>query len=177
MYQGKNNLNKFRGKFRVKSTRLPGWDYSSPGFYFITICTKDRRSHFGKIINAAVHLSQVGNIVYEEWLKTNQIRPNVSFDEFVIMPNHLHGILILNDSTVETTRRGVSTWKPNTLGSIINQFKSKCTKRIRAMGYQDFAWQPRYYDHIIRDERSLTKIRRYIRENPANWACDQYHPK
>ncbi len=159
-----------------------------------------------------MHLSPIGEIVAEEWLKTPQIRPNVLLDEWVIMPNHIHGIIVIT-SRVETPRRGVSTpdrgvstpdrgvstpdrgvptpdrgvptprrgvstntttqWKPNTLGTIINQFKSVCTKRIRAAGSVEFAWQSRFYDHIIRDEKSFERIRSYISANPLRWGDDE----
>ena len=180
----KNDL--FNQRYRIQSNRLQGWDYSRAGLYFVTICTKDHMCLFGDISNGEIRLSAVGEIVADEWQKTERIRPNVKLDESVIMLNHIHGIIqILSDPTpadvdtghcptsgddvaVETPRRGahketphrgVSTdglqpsywWKPNSLGSIIGQFKSVCTKRIRKMRYRDFAWQPRFYDRIIRN--------------------------
>jgi len=101
-------------------------------------------------------------------------------DQFVVMPNHLHGIIVIEESPAvsraSTPRRRAST-RPrlhrNSLGSIIGQFKSVATKRIWAAGYRDFAWQPRFHDHIIRSEPSLNSIRRYIRDNPAKWALDK----
>jgi REP element-mobilizing transposase RayT len=98
----------------------------------------------------------------------------VDLDEWVIMPNHLHGISVINEpyNVVETPHRGVSTtWKSGTLGAIINQFKSEYTKRIRAVG-----WQSRFYDHIIRDDKSLRRIRVYIRNNPPKWTEDEINP-
>jgi len=175
----------FKNKYRIESTRLKGWDYSAAGYYFITICTKNRECILGELVGGDVCLSNIGEIVAEEWLKTPQIRLNVDLDEWVIMPNHFHGIIILKSDgnvetpcrAVETPRRGVSTgWKPDSLGSIVNQFKSVCTKRIWAMGYFDFVWQSRFYDHIIQDEASLQRIRRYISENPIKWAQDDNNP-
>jgi len=189
-------MERFGGKYRIPSARLPEWDYSTPGYYFITIVTQDRYPYFGKIVSGEMVRSEIGEIVADEWQKTLVIRPNVLLDEWVIMPNHLHGIIIItsgpvetprwgvsNTDPVETPRRGVSTsrrgvspgpskWKPDTLGSIVNQFKSVCTKRIRAAGRPQFAWQPRFYDHIIRDEESLGRIRLYIMNNPQNWEDD-----
>lgn len=166
-------MDKFQGKYRIKSTRLPGWDYGSPGYYFVTICTRDRIPFFGDVTAGKMRLSPIGEIAAEEWAKTGEIRPNVVIDEWVVMPNHMHGIIVI----VDTPRRGPSTgnphWKPNTLGAIINQYKSKCTKRIRAAGYVDFGWQRRFYDHIIRDERALHGIRRYIADNPRKWGRDR----
>ncbi len=143
-----------------------------------------------------VHFSPIGEIVAEEWQNTEQIRKDVSLDRWVLMPNHLHGIIVLRHWTPrsaplemfnretahrETPRRGVSTGgsrlTPNSLGSIIGQFKSICTKRIRAAGFVDFAWQSRFYDHIIRGEKALNGIREYIVNNPLKWELDQDNPK
>jgi putative transposase len=175
-------MTKFQNKYRIESTRLRGWDYSNPGLYFVTIVTRNRFAWFGKIVNGAMVLSPSGEIVAQEWQKTAVIRPTVHLDAWVVMPDHVHGIIAI----VETPRRGVSTetrrgvstsnnWQPNSLGSIINQFKSICTKRIRAAGYTDFAWQSRFYDHIIRNEKSLENIRTYIVNNPARLDLDDRH--
>ncbi len=171
----------YKAKYWIKSTRLKEWDYSSLGYYFITICAKNHECVFGEILEGEMILSKIGEIVAEEWQKIEQIRPNIKLDEWIIMPNHLHGIIIIrdetkNDTSVETTRRVVSTLKPNSLGSIIGQFKSVSTKRIHAMGYNKFAWQPRFYDHIIRNEKSLEKIREYIHFNPLKWDIDENNP-
>ena len=180
----------FKNKFRVESARLPMWDYSSPGAYFVTICTNGMQSWLGEIVDGTMPLSPLGEIVAEEWKKTEQIRPTVTLDQWIVMPNHLHGIVVINEipsvhmtrngvALVETTRRVVSTrktLKPNSLGSIIGQFKSASTKRIYMAGCTEFAWQPRYYDHIIRDERSFNKIREYIANNVLQWEFDRNHP-
>lgn len=97
------------------------------------------------------------------------------------MPNHIHGIIVIqNDEHVETSRRDVSTSKPrlksNSLGAIVNQIKSVCTKRIRAAGFVDFGWQPGYYDHIIRDDEDLNRVREYINGNPYHWDEDEENP-
>jgi REP element-mobilizing transposase RayT len=181
-------MNLFNKRYRVESTRLPGWDYSQVGYYFVTICTKSRVHIFGDVVFDEIQLTPIGEIVAQEWIKTELIRPNVIFDEWVIMPNHMHMIVVIThkieSSPVETPRRGVSTiqqsqtkaasakWAANTLGSIIGQFKGKCTKLIRMEGYSNFAWQSRYYDHIIRSEESLHKARNYIASNPLNWDKD-----
>lgn len=182
----------FRNKYRIPSARLVGWDYSRPGAYFVTICTRNRVCWFGGVKNGKMVLSDIGKIVHDEWAKTPKIRPNVKLDEFVVMPNHFHGILIIkNDdvrtirpNVVETTCRVVSTktateperkttLKSNSLGSIIGQFKSVCTKRIRAVNDPEFQWQSRFHDHIIRNEPELFRIRQYIRNNPAKWERDR----
>ncbi|MBI3742464.1 MAG: transposase [Chloroflexi bacterium] len=180
----------YKGKYRIESTRLKGWDYSSAGFYFVTICARDRECFFGEVVDEEMRLSPIGKIVADEWQKTPIIRANVTLDEWVVMPNHLHGIIVINGAMVETSRRGVSTprdvptprgvatknksqLKPNLLGSMIGQFKSVCTKRIWAQGFSNFGWQERYHDHIIRNERALENIRNYIRANPAKWETDR----
>ena len=145
-------------------------------------------------------LSDIGNIVSQNWKKINQIRKNISLDEFVIMPNHLHGIIIINYQMhivgapqwgalhiVRAPQWGAPTkitgtkrnpfWKPNSLGSIINQFKSACTKQIYKTGHKHFAWQRNYYEHIIRNEYELNAIREYIMNNPSNWNLDKNNPK
>jgi len=202
----------FKNKYRIASTRLTCWDYTSAGIYFITICTWNRLAWFGQVQNGQMELSEIGGIIQDEWLKTAKIRSNVELDEYAIMPDHFHGIIMIinNDSLVgndvETTRRVVSTTikpnskesditrrvvsttikpnskesditrrvisttiKPNSLGSIIGQFKSVCTKRIRAINNYQFEWQSGYYDHIVRNESDLNRIREYIRNNPAIW--------
>jgi putative transposase len=165
----------YKNKYRIESARCPNWDYTSNGYYFVTICTHNRQYFFGNVIAGKMQLSNIGLIIAQEWQKTPQIRPNVQLDKWVVMPNHLHGIIIINNH-VETFRRNVSTientkHKPrlqsNSLGSIIGQFKSVCTKQIWKMGFNDFRWQTRFHDHIIRDEESLQRIRQYIMNNPT----------
>ncbi|MBI1747198.1 MAG: transposase [Acidobacteria bacterium] len=137
--------------------------------------------------------SPAGKMVEEEWKRTEQVRPHVRLDAWVMMPSHVHGIVILQTragrSPVETPRwgvsvgRGVSTVKDaeaklhaGSLGAVIGQFKSVSTKRIRAAGVHDFAWQPRFYDRIIRDEKALAEIRAYILNNPNVWEEDEENP-
>jgi REP element-mobilizing transposase RayT len=175
----------YRSKFRIESSRLKDWDYSTPWWYYVTVCTKNFKSWFGDIKNGKMILNKLGKVVDEEWKKTKEIRKNVELDYYVVMPNHFHGIIIIND--VETSRRDVSKeqktghrpvsteLKSNSLGSIIGQFKSICTKRIHSMGNSAFNWQPRFYDHIIRNENDLSRIRTYIQNNPLKWELDEYY--
>jgi REP element-mobilizing transposase RayT len=186
---------RYQNKYRIDSTRLPGWDYASPGCYFVTLVTRARAAWFGKIAEEIMRLSEMGEIVRYEWLRIPAIRSNVTLDQWVIMPDHLHGIIVIHPETppaprpVETPPSesvpgcvpcgGVSTqspWKPGTLGVIINHFKSRCTKSIRAAGGMDFAWQSRFYERILRDEQALQNVRAYIRLNPARWANDLKAP-
>ena len=175
---------KFKGKYHIPSNRLKEWDYGTPGYYFVTICTKNMVCWFGFIEGAKMYLSPIGKIVAAELEKTPIIRSNVNLYTWIVMPNHIHAIIIIEEmsmANVETPRWGVSTKKPNwksgTLGAIINQYKSTCTKRIHELGYANFAWQERYYDHIIRNEKSLLNINAYILGNPLKWAEDEYFTK
>ena len=177
----------YRSKYRIESSRLKYWDYSTPWWHYVTICTKNFRNWFGEIKKGKIILNDLGKIVEEEWLKTMEIRTNVDLDYYVIMPNHFHGNIIIMD--VETSRRDVlkenetgqrpvsTQLKPNSLGSIIGQFKSICTKRIHKLGFSEFQWQPRFYDHIIRNEEDLSRIREYIQNNPLKWELDEYFRK
>ena len=189
----------FKQKYRIESTRLRGWDYSAAGYYFVTFCTGGREPCLGQVVDSDVRLSPFGEIVAEEWLRTETIRPNVRLDEWIIMPNHVHGIIVITHpvsiggepGNVETGRRPVSTGDggalgetgrrpvstgnihPNSLGSIVGQIKSITTKRIRLAGKPDFHWQERFYDRIIRDEEALLKARAYIIGNPSKWLHDK----
>lgn len=170
-------------KFKDTSARLSTFDYSSEGVYFITICTKDQFPFFGKVLNWEMHLSPVGEIVKGEWLKTSEIRKKekVTLDAYCIMPNHLHALLIIGNPHLPEqslhvphtvnhfTRFG---YQSQTLGSIVRGFKGACTRKIREIE-PTFTWQSLFYDHIIRDQRSLRNIQNYIRNNPAKWHLEK----
>jgi len=172
----------FKNKYRIESARLKGWDYSGAGWYFVTLCTRGRECFFGDVVDGEMRLSSIGEIVADEWQRTPTIHPNIALDEWIVMPNHLHGIIVIT-YRVETPRRGVSTTRQqpsrlqsNSLGSIIGQIKSVCTKRIHAGGCREFEWQERFHDEIIRDERAMHNIREYIIDNPAEWQVDKENP-
>ncbi|MBT4722266.1 transposase [Candidatus Falkowbacteria bacterium] len=215
-------MEKYKDKYRTESTRLQYWDYSSPGYYFITICTKNREDYFGEIKNEKICLNKIGNVAQRFWLEIPNHFSNVTLNEFVIMPNHVHGIVVINDATainasnvltddvnnvndannvetrqclvstnvditktVEHTNRPPTTGQnigknrfqnqgKNTISSIIGSYKSVCTKTINKTQNQfHFAWQPRFYEHIIRSTKSLERIRHYILNNPTNWHLDR----
>jgi REP-associated tyrosine transposase len=169
----------YKNRYRVDSTRLSHWDYSSPAWYFATICTRDRECSLGEITAETIRLSAAGQVVSEEWDRIPSIWPDVATDEFVVMPNHVHGIVILNETPVETRLRGASTRddvRRPTLGTVMRQFKSRSTARIWASGNRHFRWQSRFHDRIIRGERELTAIRQYLVNNPAKWALDKENP-
>ncbi|PIU73782.1 transposase [Candidatus Shapirobacteria bacterium CG06_land_8_20_14_3_00_40_12] len=185
---------KFGDKFRIKSGRLKNWDYSSPGIYFVTICTLNHNNFLGEINNGVVILSEKGLIVEENLRKISAIYPFVLIDKYVVMPNHVHLLInITMHKQVETCHWRVSTekllsqkkigqnnkageaikyWKGNSLGSIINQFKMSCTKEIRKLGLF-FAWQSRYFDEIVGDEKRYWQIINYIKNNPKDWGEDK----
>lgn len=177
----------YKNQYRIPSTRLKHWDYSSVGWYFVTICTYQKHCYFGNVVDGEMKLNQLGEIVYEEWIKTKEIRKNVDLDEFIIMPNHLHGIVIIKYkfNVVEThcyasiQKNGFNKFGPqrHNLASIIRGFKSATTTYIHQLGFYNFHWQSRFYDHIIRNEKSLDEIRRYIKNNPLKWEEDEENPK
>ncbi len=182
-------------RYHRRSIRLHGYDYTQPGAYFVTICTEGRACWFGEVRDGKMQLNALGEIVREEWFRTADVRPNVVLyrDEFVVMPNHVHGIIwIVEDdgaAVVGATRRVAPTTRvaptapphgpvSGSVGAIIGQFKSAVTKRINAQRGTPGAplWQRNYYEHIIRDEESLNRIRQYILDNPRRWAYDRNNP-
>ena len=165
---------------------LRGYDYFDPGGYFASICTWQREYLFWEINNGVMRLNEYGRIVEKEWFRTGNIRINVDLDEFVIMPNHLHGILLINNR-MNALRRGVLQYAParglrspsQTIGAIIRGFKSAATKSInlsrRTPGRP--LWQRNYFEHVIKNENELFGIREYIRGNPLQWNMDEDNPK
>ena len=144
--------------------RHQGWNYAGHGWYYVTICTNERHLFFGEVDEeGAMHLNAISEIVKECWLLIPHFRSYVELDEWVIMPHHLHGILVINREEEEKLPRR---WQKGSLGAIVNQFKGATTKHIRAMGGTPFAWQRNFYDHIIRNEKDLKRIRTYIINNP-----------
>jgi REP element-mobilizing transposase RayT len=167
-----------------RSIRGRRWDYASAGSYFVTLCTWQREVLFGEFIeDGLMRLNACGEIVENEWCRTADVRPGVSLDVFVVMPNHLHGIIILDTRPqarrVEPTPSGRPTGASSgSLGAIIGQFKSVTTKRINALRGTPGAsvWQRSYYDHLIRDEDDFLRVRRYIAANPFTWHEDDNNP-
>jgi putative transposase len=160
-------------------TRLKEYDYSQPGGYFITICTKERECLFGEIENDQMKVNNYGQIVQLSWLDLPQHYSNVQLDSFVIMPNHIHGIIFLED--VGAGLKPAPTVfkdKRYPLSEIVRAFKtfsSKGINKLRNMPGKS-VWQRNYYEHVIRRDESLEKIREYIENNPLRWALDQENP-
>ncbi|NKI26501.1 hypothetical protein HCG49_07990 [Arenibacter sp. 6A1] len=213
---------KFQNKYRIPSARMKNWDYSWNAPYFVTICTKNKEHFFGEVVTttdlgtSTMELSETGKMAEKYWSEIPQHFPFVALGAYVVMPNHVHGVIIIhktddringekNDrgSVVETPKLGVSTnkslddaisnnsttnpytpmnrtasasqkWKSGTLGVIINQYKRICTINARKI-HAGFAWQPRFYDHIIRSNESFLEIETYIHENPEKWSHDKFN--
>jgi putative transposase len=166
---------------RRRSIRRPEYDYAAPNAYFITLCTAERRCLFGRIVEGTMHLNAIGRIVEEEWHRTAEMRPALSFDEHIIMPNHLHVIVVVvKEAPPAGDRRSpLQNNRPpsGSLGSIIGGFKSAVTRRINGLDSRiGPIWQRNYYEHIIRSEKALDSIRSYILSNPLNWAADRENP-
>ncbi len=145
--------------------------------YFVTITVDSKGEVFGKIEESKVELSKAGAIVEKEWLSSPEKFTNVRLDKFVVMPDHFHGILIVEnkkEGLMNQARTKEKNWilmknKDNTLGKIIRTFKAKAAKLIHDDGFKDFKWHQNYYDRIVRNEKELFAIRNYIRNNPLNW--------
>ncbi|HEX2974645.1 MAG TPA: transposase [Bacteroidales bacterium] len=158
---------------RGGSPRLDNHDYSGNFTYYITICTKAKIPYFGRIVSDNVCFSSIGIIADNFWKSIPEHFSFVKLDEYIIMPDHIHGILIFNKPNlpVDTPNIGASAssnWKPGSLATIINSYKRICTITIKNQGF-DFAWQNRYYDHIVKSKTELDRIRKYIRDNPINY--------
>ena len=174
--------------YHRRSIRIKGYDYGQAGLYFVTMCCHDRICRFGHIENGIMILNEWGKIAHSEWLKTSDLRPNVQLGEFVVMPNHMHGI-------IQITRRGEmlspSTDSPvspmmysegecnsplrspsQTIGAIVRGYKSAVTRQL---GMNGNLWQRNYYESIIRDEISHQNITDYIIRNPVNWMDDDFY--
>jgi len=176
---------------RRRSIRLPGFGYAGPGAYFITLCTHHREHLFGEIVNGEMVLNDLGKIVRDEWNQTSVLRANIELGEFVVMPNHFHGIIIIHESVGAYRHTPLQNNPANhtplrsdhptafcspskNLGAVVRGFKSAATKRINIWRNSPGVpvWQRNYYEHIIRDEKSYLEIAQYIFDNPAHWETD-----
>ena len=222
---------KFKNKYTIKSTRLENYEYSQNGLYFVTICAKDREELFGEVVNGKMMLNDAGKMADQFWREIPKHFPFVILDEFVVMPNHVHGIIeISKDLIVEThfnasrtnitpeidniSKANIAEWNqdgitcqagtshqdalkcvstaennkkpggitglknpslnPDSLSNIIKLYKGRCAFEIRKqLDPITFSWQPKFYDHIIRNDESLNKIREYIIKNPERWERDR----
>ncbi len=165
--------------FNRRSIRLKDYDYSQAGAYFVTICTYNRDMLFGEIRNAKMVINQFGEIVTNSWLWLFERYDYIAPDYYIVMPNHFHGIIIMKDesgdSRVAPTKIPINR-KP--LGQLIGAFKTTSTKTINRYdkSHQGIIWQRNYYEHIIRGEKELSAVRKYILENPLSWEYDIENP-
>ena len=187
---------KFQNKYRISSTRLQHWDYSQAAKYFITICTKNRKFYFGDISDCVMELSEIGEMAEKYWLEIPNHFPFAKLDAFVVMPDHIHGIIIIdkpidgreyrrdainrvstdNDTVTEPINTGGFAGNKNpmlndNLSRIIRWYKGRVSFESHKI-HADFAWQSRFYEHIIRNEKSFYRISNYIINNPLHWQKD-----
>ena len=167
-----------------RSIRLQGYDYSSAGAYFVTICAHDHETPFGQITNDEMILSKAGRIVLACWQELPTHYGHVELDAFVVMPNHVHSIIVLGDDDwrdreTEASRKPASTKGRQPLSEVVRAFKTFSAKKINELsGVTGIpVWQRNYYEHIIRNDRELQAIRQYILDNPAKWALDRENPQ
>jgi len=189
-----------RKRHHRRSYRLRGYDYAQAGMIFVTLCVENRACLFGHIAHGVMELSAAGQIAYDEWCNTPQIRPNIKLGEFVVMPNHVHGIIHIqsrgdvqtqrtpSENTLETNdlrwANAVPLRSPSqTVGAIVRGYKSSVIRKINALYGNGYAgekpkfkiWQRNYHDRIIRDQQSLQNITQYIKNNPSNWLVDELY--
>lgn len=190
-------MDKYKNKYRIPSARAQWWDYGWDGSYFITICTRLRRHFFGKVIDDKMVLSDLGKIAYECWREITDHASNIELGSYVVMPNHVHGILNLHTNNMpfksvppqlldaEAMEQGGEFPKTigqlrfrnpgkNTVSSIIGGYKSAVSKQAAKEGF-DFGWQSRFHDHIIRNAEEYQRISDYIVNNPARWNKDKFY--
>jgi REP element-mobilizing transposase RayT len=191
-----------------RSIRLKGYDYTSPGAYFVTICVRGGECLLGEVVDGKMQLNEWGRVVGYYWGRMPRHFPHVELDAWVVMPNHVHGIIVITDrptgrgeaslttrslpesappgpvsSPAKPVSGDASPLRPTgassgSLGAIVGNFKSVTTRRINRMRKTPGmpVWQRNYWEHIVRDGKSLNRIREYIRTNAARWADDQLHP-
>lgn len=174
-----------------RSIRLRGYDYSSAGAYFITVCAHERECLFGEIVGGEMRLSEAGQVVRSVWNGLPSHYPNVELDAFVVMPNHFHGIMVLTDTLVvgaalappqknqdPDINQGAASSAP-TLAAVVRAFKSMSAVVVNRLIERSGrpAWQRNYYEHAVRNDDDLAAIRQYIEANPANWQDDKENPE
>ncbi|MDF0666327.1 MAG: hypothetical protein P0119_09705 [Nitrospira sp.] len=167
------------GRHHRRSIRLKGYDYAQAGAYFVTMCTQNRACLFGNVVDGQMRLNECGQVVADSWLWLSARYPHVDLDEWVVMPNHLHGIIILTGPDGRGGSRTAPTENRKPIGRLIGAFKTVSTKRLNTMHNSPGVpvWQRNYYEHIVRSEEALIHIRRYIVGNPAHWEEDRENPQ
>jgi putative transposase len=182
---------KYKNKYRIPSARLQSWDYGSEGAYFSTICTQNRTHYFGEVEDGEMVLNGLGQMAEQFWLQIPSLFLFIELGNFVVMPNHVHGILIVNKTGGGIQDNGAGI--PETAGQspggfagdknpmlndnisrVVRWYKGRCSFEIRKT-CADFEWQTRFHDHIIRDAISFENIQDYIANNPKNWKNDKFY--
>ncbi len=165
-----------------KRNRLEGYDYSTPGYYFVTICSKEMLEYFGRVNNSKMKLNDAGQIVRKCWFDLPNHYKNCKLHTFIIMPNHIHGIIEIvgnglkpfqNEQTTNI-RNGLKPFLTHGLSEIVRGFKTFSSKYINQQTKYKFTWQKSFYDHIIRNDNELNRISDYIEKNPQLWKQDEY---
>ncbi|WP_073584188.1 transposase [Flavobacterium cucumis] len=197
--------NKFQNKYRIPAARLQIWDYSNNGAYFITICTQNRHHFFGQIQNQKMQLSEIGKLAEKFWCEIPNHFPMVQLGNFVVMPNHVHGVLIIDNSQTSVETRLIASDNHNVNNNIVEtrliaslqggtggfsgdknpMLCNSISKIIRwykgRCSFEcrqinpNFAWQSRFHDHIIRNSKSFDTIQNYIEQNPLKWKEDTFY--
>lgn len=191
MWSPEYNMDKVlssQNRFR-KRLRYQGWDYTKGAWYFITICTQKSIIRFGEVLDSRMILNEAGKLIDQHWHLLPKAFKNIELDEHVVMPNHIHGIIVFAQDNISRGRPCAcpASGRPQgspLLGRVIGAFKSITTdayiKGVKAKNWPKFDkkfWQRNYYDHIIRNEKGLFEIRKYIRQNPQKWDLDRNNPK
>jgi putative transposase len=184
-------VEKFKDQYRIPSSRLAEYDYGSNAAYFVTICTRNRTHDFGSIVDGSMQLSTLGQAAANCWAEIPNHFGFVLLDGFVVMPNHVHGILVfdkpMETKNIQTETQNIQTETQNVaslqgsknrfgpqsqnLGSVVRGYKIGVTQFARKNG-NPFVWQERYHEHVIRDEHEYQRVFTYIQENPRKWAED-----
>jgi putative transposase len=176
----------YQGKYRIESARLRGWDYRSRGWYFVTICTRNRANLFGEVVDQQVQLSRIGRIAASELQSLPNHYNNVTVDESVVMPNHVHAIIAIDGEHCFSPHAHMELPfadavafgppRPGSLSAIIRSFKAGVTRRVNEFAMEPVIWQARFHDHLLRGDRAIEAVREYIRNNPVNWVVDRENP-
>jgi REP-associated tyrosine transposase len=170
-----NNTAELMNNHTRKGNRLKGFNYSSLAWYFVTVCIKDHKNWFGKVEKEKVVLNKYGTLIHKIWQDIPSYYKNVGLDMFEIMPNHIHAILFIDGEEREVLNKNES--KYGQLSKVVKSTKEVFTKTVKKeMDENNFQWQRSFYDHIIRSEKALNKIREYIRLNPVKWYYDRDNP-
>jgi REP element-mobilizing transposase RayT len=177
----------YKETFRIESTRLKGWDYRSPGWYFVTVCAGKKRCVFGEIEQGEMHFSALGATAHSQMETLPGHYSNVLVDSFVVMPNHVHAIIVIEGrhrysppagimAAPSKAGEGSGPPKAGSLSAIVRSYKAGVTKWAHEHGFEEFAWQERFHDHILRTNDAVNRTRDYIQDNPVNWTNDELHP-